>query len=175
MSVTLRKQIDTSRWEAPLRDAARRAGDLTPVHRQIGELLTNVVHRNFDSNGNGRWPDLSVSTLIARARGRTGTAKVFKQARKGVESRALTKHAQTIIEGAKALIWSGRLYRSITYLADRAFVEVGSNLKQAARLFFGSGPGVRPATPARNPFELLPGDEQTIMELYRIYLTGGLT
>ncbi len=192
--VTLRHSFDAAKWEGALQLGAYRARDLRPVHEPIGAFLVGVVQRNIDRGGaRGDWPDLSEATLLARARGRSGRGQVFKRAQlvedmKAIEAasdfdsrsqfkrrlgaRALTKRAATLIEGAKALIFSGRLLRSITYLAEATYVDVGSNLVYAARQFFGSAPGVKPVTPARNPFELLDEDEAEILRMYLDYFQG---
>jgi phage gpG-like protein len=194
--VTMRHTVDFSTWSTPLEEAARAAGDLTPANKQVGELLINIVDRNFATEGGPeKWPELSVETLIARAAGRSGTGQVFHDrviggaermgplgrdaARvRAAGGRDLTARAQKVLDhGAKPLIWSGRLLRSITYRAAELFVDVGSNLVQAARLFFGSRTGVTPVTPARNPFGLTGQDKDDIHRIYVrhlfVWFTGG--
>lgn len=194
MSVTLHHTIDMAGWTGPMREAAARARDLTPVHREIGELLLERVTSNFEAEGGTeKWPPLSVATLLQRARGRSGHAQVFTDRVHEIESqgwrmgplgrnaarvrdafgagRGLLKRAQQLLEGAKPLIWSGRLLRSITYDATTTFVDVGSNLVYAARQFFGARNGT---TPARSPFGLTDHDETWIAERYREHIVGGL-
>src|SRR5258708_6539454 len=119
--VTMRHTVDFSTWSTPLQKAARAAGDLTPANKQVGEQLVAIVDRNFaPSGGPEHWPALSVETLIARARGRSGSGQVFGKGgarRAGPlghdaarvadargRGRGLTARAQHVLEGAKPLI-----------------------------------------------------------------------
>lgn len=184
MSAALRYTVDVSGWAQPMREAASRAEDLTPAHRVIGELVLDRTTTNFanEAGPDGPWPALSIATLIQRARGRSGRAQVFadkvierpsKQGTKSLGGRALTKRAQNVIEGAKELVFSGRLLRSLHSLATATYAEVGSNLVYAARQFFG-WTETQPHTPARNPFHLTDADESSILRIYTDYLFGGL-
>jgi len=172
MSVAMRMDVDMSGWEDPLRRAAERVRDFRPAHRAIGELLLGEVGENFRNEGYppGSWPDLSEVALLARARGRGGMRKILKGG-VGGRGRQLTAEAQRAIEGAKPLVWSGRLLRSMTHHAGAAYVDVGTNLVQAARLFFGwDGPG--PKTPARNPFNFSPAVMESAKRHYVEFLRG---
>ncbi len=188
MGVTLRHEFDTSLWSSKLEEAARGAADPMGggAGEQIGELGLNVVHRTFDNEGGARrWPELSDATLIARARGRNGRGKVFRDSsdaraasgghglKGNIASGAVpvTARAAKIIEGAKPLIWSGRLLRSTAYAVGQAFVDIGSNLVQAARLWFG----YKDITPARNPFDFTPEDNRQILAIVSRRIFGPLT
>jgi phage gpG-like protein len=189
MSVFLRHTFDSSRWDEGLREAMRRASDLSPVHRQIGDAAVGWARRNFDTQGiNHDWAPLSPATLIQRAKGRSGKVEIYErhvgrdgQGRYVKGSRGgLTDRAKETMAGAKPLIWSGRLLRSMTYLAGAKWVDVGSNLVQAARLFFGAASGAptywngrqTKPTPARNPFGLTPSDEAEVWRMYVDWLWG---
>ena len=73
---------------------------------------------------------------------------------------------------AKPLIFTGRLLRSMTYVAEREYVDVGTRLAYARRLFFG-WTRTQPNTPARNPFLLAPGDQSEIVGIYQRHILGG--
>jgi phage gpG-like protein len=177
MAVSMRHSLEEN-WERSFAQVARRADDPMPAHKIAGEMLIGVVQDNFDAQGGPgeRWPELSDATLLARARGRSGHGRVeYKRKRAGDGARAVTPRAASIILTAKALIWSGRLLRSITWQGSRSFIDVGSNMVQAARLFFGSREGVTPKTPARNPFSLSEAVRQDIRETYARWFFGPLT
>jgi phage gpG-like protein/phage gp36-like protein len=177
MAVAFRHSLEEN-WERSFAQVARRADNPMPAHRIVGEMLLGVVQDNFEAQGGPgeRWPDLSDSTLLARARGRSGRGRVeYKRRRAADGERAVTPRAAAAILGAKALIWTGRLLRSETWQAARTYVDVGSNLVQAARLFFGSREGVKPVTPARNPFHLTDEVRQSIRETYARWFFGPLT
>jgi phage gp36-like protein/phage gpG-like protein len=188
MSVLLRHTFDSSRWDEGLREAMRRASDLSPVHRQIGDAAVGWTRRNFDTQGiNHDWAPLSPATLIQRAKGeRQGRdlRAARRPRRAGPVRQGLARRPDGSREGndggREAAVWSGRLLRSMTYLAGAKWVDVGSNLVQAARLFFGSASGVptywngrqTKPTPARNPFGLTPSDEAEVWRMYVDWLWG---
>lgn len=184
--------VDFEPWAAPLSIAARRARDMGPALRDIGELGVAFVRRNFDDGGGpNRWPDLAPSTLLNRARhpnGPSGGAarKVFRaraqmgpaHAReaavleRGGRGRALRKAARAIIENAKPLIWTKALYRDIRAVVGGDFVDVGSTMVKSWTLFFGSRLGKKPVVPARNPFGMTPGDEASILGIIARHVLG---
>jgi hypothetical protein len=170
MSVTLKYQV-TDGISPKLMTCAERAEQLERPHRVIGDLLVGVTRRNMlASGGPVNWPELAPATLLARARGRSGRQKVFVKASKKQkgQQRIMTKRAQAIIAGAKPLIFSKRLFNSLTYLARRDAVLVGSNLVYASRQFLGGG-----NVPARWPFGLTRGDRQEIRSIYSKWITRG--
>ncbi len=170
MAVSLAYSIDMSGWTEPMRRMAAKARDLSDAHREIGELVLRRVRENFQSSGgHEKWAPLAESTLIARARGRTGGGKVYDRRYK---KKTLTKRAMTIMANAKPLIFTARLLRSMTYVAVRDYVDIGTRIAYARRLFFGWN-GHGPKTPARNPFGLAPGDQGQILAIYQRHIMGG--
>jgi phage gpG-like protein len=177
MAVSLRHSLEEN-WERSFKEAARHIDNPMPAHKIVGEIALGRVEENFktQSNPTERWPDLSDATLLARARGRSGRGKVeYKRRRAGDGGRAVTPRAASLILSAKALIWSGRLLRSMTWQAARDYVDIGTNLVQAARLFFGSRAGVKPVTPSRNPLALAESDKREIRDTYASWFFGPLT
>lgn len=167
MAVFLRYDLDTSSWERQLGAAAARATSLLPANRRAGEVILKAVTRNFATGGaHHDWKPLAASTLLNRARGRGGGGQVWKKRRSAAGERVMTAHASRLVADARPLVWSGKLLRSNTTQAAEDHVDVGTNHPGGARLYFGSAPGVRPVTPARNPLELLPPDEQEIERTY---------
>jgi hypothetical protein len=121
MAVSLRHSLEEN-WERSFKEAARHIDNPMPAHKIVGEIALGRVQENFktQSNPTERWPDLSDATLLARARGRSGRGKVeYKRRRAGDGGRAVTPRAASLILSAKALIWSGRLLRSMTWQAAR--------------------------------------------------------
>lgn len=168
MAVSFRHSLEEN-WSKAFKEAARHVDDPMPAHRIVGEKLLYRVQENFDGQANPseRWPELSEATLLARARGRSGRGRVtYKRRRAADGGLAVTPRAAKLILGAKALIWSGRLLRSMTWQAAREFLDVGTNMVQAARLFFGSRAGVRPVTPARNPLVISEQDRAEVRATY---------
>lgn len=92
-----------------LRKSARRAEDLSPALREVGEIALRSIRRNFDEGGRpGRWP---------------ARATVYKGKR----------------AGNKLLIDTGNLLDSITYAVHSHFVDIGTAVKYAATHQFGRG------------------------------------
>jgi phage gpG-like protein len=109
-----------------------KARNLRPAFTEIGGMmLTGTQHRFEDQRDpDGKaWAPLSFPTLLGRAgRGR----KIAERGKvKGVEYVKLTARAERRVDGAKALLDSGRLFKSVTFRADGQSVEVGSNLVYA--------------------------------------------
>lgn len=169
--------IDLSAWTGSLARSRNRMGNLTPAHNQIGRLLVEMTRQNFDtSGGNGpSWPSLAESTLIARARNPSGKDDISAAGggahRVFNKSGKVSKVAARVMAAAKPLIWSKRLYNSIRAVATTDWVEVGSDLIQSRRLFFGwSG---SPSTPARYPFRFRVGDAAAIARIYVSHIFRG--
>jgi hypothetical protein len=191
--VALKHQLDLMAWLNPIREVGRRITNDTPAWREIGEVALNRVRSNFlESRGAEPWAELAPSTLLNRARGVSGRGQVFKRgASIGPASReehrllertesasghfartqlgrdikrSLTSRARKAVEGAKPLIWTGRLLRSNYVRVGQGFAEVYNPLVQAKRLFFGWTES-KPNTPARNPYYLRPEDRAEISNI----------
>jgi hypothetical protein len=135
-------QCDMGEWSQFFQAARARTTDLTPVHVKIGEYLLPHSRDNFLSGG-GRetWTPLSPATLTPERR-RYGTFPLLK-------TRALLA--------------------SMTYVAERLYVDIGSRAKQARAQFFG----VRSRNlPARSPFNFLAGVLEPIGDMYAAFILG---
>lgn len=131
---------DMSEWTRFFQTAGKRMGDLTPVHEEIGKHLVPHTRDNFrSSGGRDKWKPLSPNTLTAERR-RYGTAPLLK---------------------------TRDLYNSVTYMAERFFVDVGSNLKQARAQFFGWK-----NIPARSPFAYMAGVLESVGNMYTAFIFG---
>jgi hypothetical protein len=151
-------------------EAAARASDLTRPGRVAGEITVGVTHNNMMAGRSPgeNWPPLSPSTLLNRARGRNGTRRVF------TTRGALTKAATRAIASAQPLIWSRRLFLSMTHRAFEAGFLVGSNLIYASRVTEGSKPGDGgPPTPRRWPFGLTESQKELVKSIYRRFIARG--
>ncbi len=158
-----------SGWSEPLAGWGRRAKNLRPAHREIGDLLVEMTKQNIETGGgNESWPPLAMSTLLARARnpqGRptTGGRKILTKKGK------INKAAARAISGVRPLIWSGALLRSIRDDAQADYVDVGTPMVKGWALFFGSK-----RVPARYPFKFRVGDEERIKSIYMRHIFQGL-
>lgn len=88
------------------------------------------------------------------------------------QGRNLTKRARKVIENAEPLKWTKALYRDIRYRVGNGYVDIGSTLKKARTLFFGSAPGKRPKVPARSPFGFTAADGASMMRIYVGHVLG---
>jgi phage gpG-like protein len=171
-------EIDISGWENAFKGARRRLGNLNPAHRAIGPILVEMTRQNFDtSGGNGpTWPSLAESTLIARAENPSGKADISAAGggayRVFNKSGKVSKVAARVMAAAKPLIWSKKLYRSIRFVIGSDYVDVGTDIMYARRLFFGWNG--HPRTPARFPFRFRVGDAARIAAIYARHIFGGL-
>ena len=142
----LEYSVDMDGWTRAMSGVQRRARDLTPVHEQIGDMLIDEVRDNFETSGGAEaWADLAPATLTPLRR----------------------------LYGTRPLIKTRALLKSITKDARDAWVDVGSSMKQARRLFFGWD-GSGPRTPARSPFKFRDGVMDSIANMYLRFLYGGL-
>ncbi len=186
--------VDVSGMVKGFDGCRRRLANAEPAHRLIGrEVLVPMVRENFDTSGQGQWPELAPSTLLARARNPSGKAdisragggafRVFSSRRSmGPASRAesrlmglsrgargLTKRARKTVENVKPLIWSRALYRSMKAIATDEYVDVGTPMIKGRTLFFGRG-----RVPARYPFHYRSGDVNAIRRIYVRHIFGKL-
>ena len=140
------------------------------VHRPIEfDAIVDMVRENFDSSG-GReqWKPLAVSTLLARARNPDG--KQGKAPRRILKKDGrINKAAARTISGAKPLLWSKALYRSIRFVPTSDYVDVGTPMIKGRTLFFGHSP-----VPARSPFVFRDGDADKIGRIYARHFWGDL-
>lgn len=151
---------------------ARRAGDLSPALREIGEDLTASAQRRFatgTSPDGARWAPNSQTTLLRWLGG--------KDRPKGLTGK-LTKTGIGAVMGKKPLVDSGNLAGSIHYqLADGGrTLLVGSDAKYAAVQQFGAQRGSLGGgapwgdIPARPYLGISANDRADILEVVRGYL-----
>ncbi len=176
----LNYQVDVSGWENALAGGNRRLNNLTPVHREIGQLLVEMTRQNFDtSGGNEKWDPLEPSTLLQRARNPNGRDDISAAGggphRTHTKRGTLTKKAQRVMASAKPLLWSKRLYRSMTYDPQRDYVDVGTPMIKARTLFFGGKGWHGSRVPARWPYRFRVGDAARIAGMYARYVFQGRT
>lgn len=132
--------VDMGAWTRYLQGAVARLRDLTPVHEKIGEYMVVETQDNFrTSGGREQWQPLAPATLTAQRR-RYGTFPLMK---------------------------TRRLMRGIRYDARKAFVDIGSDFRQARAQFFGYK-----YIPARSPFKYLAGVLEPIGDMYTAFIFG---
>lgn len=144
--------IDITLDDREVREAlarlTRRLGDLSPVMREIGELLVERAKERFaaSTGPDGKaWAQNSPATLAAYLGQYKGSRK---------KSGGLTKAGAARAAGKKPLIGETRqLMGTLYYEAGRDSVAVGSPMEYAAIHQFGgqAGRGKRVTIPAR-PF-----------------------
>jgi len=130
-------------------------GDTTPANRIIGEYVRGSVLKNFEAQGRPEpWTPLADATLWGRVRGKKFTKRG-----------GLTKNAERRISGARILMRTGRLRKSIGYLAGKDKVTIGTNLIYSAIQQFGgmAGRGHQVEIPAR-PYLMLQDEDQPAIE-----------
>lgn len=142
-------QIDDRELQAALQRLSRKLGDLTPVMRDIGELIIERTKDRFETEtgpDGQRWKPLADSTLLG----------LMKRAAGG---RIAKKGGGTKVSAIKALarkrilFQDGDLSRQFHYQAGRDAVTVSNAMKYAAIHQFGgqAGRGKKVTIPAR-PF-----------------------
>lgn len=133
---------DVGEWSQFFQAARSRVQDLTPVHVKIGEYLLPHTRQNFETQGGAAyWAPLAPATRTPD-RLRYGTSPLLK-------TRAL--------------------FRSMTYVAERAYCDVGTHMAKARALFFGYPPR---NLPARSPFHFLAGVLEPIGDMYAAFILG---
>lgn len=169
-----------------LQQLTRRASDLTPVMRDVGEGLVTSTQMRFETETDptGRpWRPLSIETVLRRIavtvrrqkktpHGPYGEKVTFKSAydAKGDLSKRATKRLSAL----KILQVLGHLKGSIHQVAGRDQVEVGSNLIYARIHQEGgkAGRGHKVTIPPRPFLGLDDGDTNMIVEKLQAYLGG---
>lgn len=182
--------VDDRDIREALSELARKAGDLTPAMRDIGELLVDSTRRRF---GEGRAPDgtpwalNSPSTILrflhkkSGAYGKTGARIGTKKGYYGRKGR-LAARGVALVTGKRPLIGESRaLSTQIHYRAGQASVEVGSSMEYSAVQQFGAKRGAFGSTrrgapipwgdiPARPFLGLSSGDKAAILDIISGYL-----
>lgn len=142
----IRIEIDDRELQQALERLRRRAADLSPVMRDIGELLVERAKQRFATStapDGSRWPPNAPATILSYISRYGGTR------RKGG---GLTKRGASRAAGKKPLIGETRqLMGTLYYQADSDSVTVGSPMLYAAIHQFGgqAGRGRRVTIPAR--------------------------
>lgn len=141
-------EIDDNKLKAALERIHRRLSDMTPVMRDIGELLVERTKQRFatSTGPDGKaWASNAPSTLAAYLGKYGGNFK---------KGGGLSKKGAARAAAKKPLIGESRaLSTTIHYQADRASVTIGSPMVYAAIHQFGgkAGRGRKVTIPAR-PF-----------------------
>ena len=148
-------QVDDAQVRAALATLSARMGDLSPAMRSIGQTLvaaTDLAFRSQKDPWGQAWKPLAASTLRGRRKGKgSGSDKILRD--------------------------TGRLSNSITYRAERASVQVGTNVIYAAIHQFGGSIGAhkipfpaRPFLPVRAGGDLLADTREDVLDILRRYL-----
>lgn len=139
----------------------KRGTDLTPLHQELGEFLTESTKQRFQTS---TAPDGTPWAPNAPA---TYLAYLSKFSKSGKVSKAGSSRAG----GKKPLIGeTGRLSREIYYQADATGVEISSGEEYSAIHQFGGIAGRGVQIPARPYLGLSPSDEEAITEIAGSYL-----
>jgi len=157
---------NTPEIQAALRELTAALNDLTPAMRDIGEALLNSTRERFrtstDPTGQ-KWKPLSPATLEQRARAAGGSI------RRGQNQGRYTKRAAVAVAGAMPLIFSGRLFGTLGYRADKDSVRVGTPIPYGATHQFGRDP-----IPARPFLGLSAADETEVVAIIHDHLHRAL-
>lgn len=149
----LRVTWDDRSLQGAVRDFVRKAGDLRPAFREMGEILHGSVMRNFAAGGRPqRWRPNTPATIERKARKSRG------------------RRRRRAIAGNKPLLDTGRLRASITYRATRDFAEVGTNVVYGPTHQFGRG-----IIPARPFLAIQKEDEARMTRALERYLDEALS
>lgn len=157
---------NTPEIDAALRQLTAALNDLTPAFRDVGESLLNSTRERFrtstDPTGK-KWEGLRPSTLAARARAAGGRIKG------GINKGRYTKRAALAYAGAKPLIFSGRLFGTLNYRADKTSVRIGTPMIYGATHQFG-----RVRIPARPFLGLSQSDAADVVAILNDHLSSAL-
>lgn len=140
-------QLDDREVREALSRLQKRLGDLTPVMREIGELIVERAKQRFETStapDGSRWAPNSEATLGAMlARSGANFRKDGSLSKRGAARRA----------AKKPLVDTGTLMRQTFYRATANEVTVGNSMVYAAIHQFGgqAGRGRKVTIPAR-PF-----------------------
>lgn len=155
---------------------ARRAGDLSPALKEIGEDLAASTQRRFATSAGPdgqRWAPNAMSTYLAYLGSRDRPKGVFAK-RDG----KLTAIGAGVALSKKPLVDSGTLAGSINYrvVDGGRTLLVGSSVKYAAVQQFGAKKGSLGQRspwgdiPARPFLGISPDDKATILDVIQRYL-----
>ncbi len=143
----------------------KRGTDLTPLHQELGEFLTESTKQRFQTStapDGTQWEPNAPATYLAYLGKFSGSYG---------KSGKLSKAGASRAAGKKPLIGeTGRLSREISYQADAKGVEIGSGLIYSAIHQFGGTAGRGVQIPARPYLGLSPSDEEAITEIAGSYL-----
>jgi phage virion morphogenesis protein len=143
---------DDAKVKTLLTTLKERTGNLTPVMKDIGQIVRNSVIQNFISSGRPqKWKPNAFATIMGGL-GRKDFTK--KGTVRKPSSRRLSK--------GKVLIDTARLQNSITSRAFSDHVDIGTNVIYAAIHQFGGPAGreLNVTIPAR-PFLMIQKEDKT--------------
>ncbi|MEW6416167.1 MAG: phage virion morphogenesis protein [Pseudomonadota bacterium] len=171
-------QIDVDDREVldVLAKLARRAGDLSPALRQIGEDLADSTQRRFATGtapDGSRWAPNSPTTLLRYLASKDRPKGVF-----GKRDGKLTARGIGVALGKKPLVDSGNLASTINYqvVDGGRTLLVGSPQKYAAVQQFGAKKGSLGKRapwgdiPARPFLGISADDRRSILDVLQAYL-----
>lgn len=176
MSTTIRVEVAGAELVvALLQEIQKRARNLRPAMRTIGQEVREVSMRAFKAQANPAdaqpWPALSTATILARTR-RQFRSKGGLYTKNGKRTRAGVLGA---MQSAQALLNTGALRNSIQVGAvTKSSVTVGTNLPYAAIHQFGgmAGRGRKVRIPARPFMGLDDSARANIVNTLRSYVLG---
>lgn len=122
----LKVEIDDRAVLAALAERVRRAGDVTPALRDVGEALLNSTRARFDSETDPtgqRWPQNADATLLAYLRRRGGLSR----RRTASGGRTLTQKGARALGAKKVLRDSGNLADTLRYAVSGATLTLGTD------------------------------------------------
>jgi phage virion morphogenesis protein len=142
----------------------KRATDLKPAMKEVGDIVRSSIIRNFEAGGRPeRWQPNALSTIMAgRGRSRTYTLK-------GI----VRKPQERKLQKSKVLMRTARLRNSIKHKAYSDRVEIGTNViyGRIHQLGGKAGSGLKVTIPAR-PYLMVQDEDwpeiRTAIENYLI-------
>ena len=151
------------------RAAEKCGGDLLPAMKIIGQIVRDSCRENFRVGGRPqKWTPLADSTLLRLIGGKKASRTKSGRTKVGAVRKLADK---------KTLIDSGRLFRSITYVAGKDIVDIGTGIKSgtdveyAALHQFGGENAQGAKVPARPYLVVQDEDLEQIKEVLGDYIT----
>lgn len=163
--VNINVTIEDAGLKALIERLKIRLTNMTPVMKEIGQIVRNSVIKNFQQGGRPQWKSLSPVTL--------GLSWKLKGKQTHVKSgKRETKAFERYKSGKKILIDTARLMKSITSKGFRDRAEVGTNVIYGAIHQLGgqAGRGLKVTIPARPYLMVQDEDWAEIRKVVENYL-----